>query len=201
LGSREIGLAILEDKPMTRALPPTSSATHSREAVLRGEAGTELLEFALVLPLLLMLLLGVVWLGRAYNVYQSMTRAAREGARYAVLPNCATCGNAYADIYTASDACLTNPTSVFNSYVAPALTAARMNTSLVQSYCQQAIVLNPGSNASVRQCGVSISFTYPVQLAIPFTSLNAATINIGTQVRMRMENQHFNAATGTPTCP
>src|ERR1700726_4012969 len=65
------------------------------------EAGAQLLEFALLMPLLLTLTIGIVWMGRAYNIYQTITRAAREGATYGVLPNCATCGNAMTDTYSA----------------------------------------------------------------------------------------------------
>ncbi|MGH3628362.1 MAG: TadE family protein, partial [Sciscionella sp.] len=48
-----------------------------------ADSGAELLEFAFVIPLLLMLLVGIFWIGRAYNIYENITRAAREGARYA----------------------------------------------------------------------------------------------------------------------
>src|SRR5712692_8523249 len=61
----------------------------------RDERGAELFEAALVLPILLTLLLGMFWLGRAYNIYQTITRAAREGARFALAPSCATCGNSF----------------------------------------------------------------------------------------------------------
>src|SRR5713226_9001652 len=57
----------------------------------REERGVELVEAALVFPLLLALIIGGFWLGRAYNIYESMTRAAREGARFALAPSCATC--------------------------------------------------------------------------------------------------------------
>src|SRR3990167_1033905 len=60
-----------------------------------GEKGSEIVEGALVTTLLLTLLIGIIWIARAYNVYQTMNRAAREGARFAVLPSCASCGNAY----------------------------------------------------------------------------------------------------------
>lgn len=54
----------------------------------RGEKGGNLIEAALVLPLLLSLLVGVVDFGRAYYTYIAMINAAREGARYAVgMPN------------------------------------------------------------------------------------------------------------------
>ena len=164
------------------------------------DRGAELFEFALVTPLLLSLLLGIFWMGRAYNVYQTITRAAREGARYAVLPSCATCGNAYVDTYSSAGTCLTNPTNVFTNYVSPGLAASSIDASKVQNYCQKAAVLDPNSDTSVQECGVVISFQYPLKLTIPFTSLNASTINISTNVQMRMENQSVNNG-GNLTCP
>ncbi|MHB1295731.1 MAG: TadE/TadG family type IV pilus assembly protein [Anaerolineae bacterium] len=52
---------------------------------LRDEAGANLVEFALVLPVLLFLLIGVVDFGRGYYTYIAVTNAAREGARRAVV--------------------------------------------------------------------------------------------------------------------
>lgn len=50
-------------------------------------SGQALVEFALVAPILLLLILGVVEFGRAWNAYQVITDAAREGARTAVVDN------------------------------------------------------------------------------------------------------------------
>lgn len=50
------------------------------------ERGVELVEFALMLPILLLLLAGLWDFGRAYRAYQAITNAAREGARLAVVP-------------------------------------------------------------------------------------------------------------------
>lgn len=44
-----------------------------------------MVEFAIVLPLLLLLMIAVFEFGRAWNVYQVMTDAARSGARTAVV--------------------------------------------------------------------------------------------------------------------
>ena len=159
-----------------------------------------------------MLMMGIFWLGRAYNVYETITRAAREGARYAVLPSCATCNpgaNQMMETYTSagtagSPACVSNPTYEFTNYVASSLLASHLdpqNTVVQQTYCQQAVVMNPTSDSSSRQCGIEVSFKYPLQLAIPFTSLNATTINIPTSVTMRMENQPVDGSTGQPSCP
>ena len=51
----------------------------------RNRRGQALVEFALLLPFLLLLLLGVIEFGRAWNVKQVLTNASREGARYAVV--------------------------------------------------------------------------------------------------------------------
>src|SRR5712692_11479844 len=85
----------------------------------REDRGVELVEAALVFPLVLSLIIGGFWLGRAYNIYESMTRAAREGARFALAPSCATCGNTYPG--------QAEVTTVINN----ALSAASMDPTLV----------------------------------------------------------------------
>ena len=56
-------------------------------ARLRDEAdGAILIEFALTLPLLLLILFGIIDFGFVFRDYHVITNAAREGARVAVLP-------------------------------------------------------------------------------------------------------------------
>jgi Flp pilus assembly protein TadG len=52
----------------------------------RSHRGATLVEAAATLVLLLMVIMGVVEFGRIFNLYQVVTNAAREGARYAVAP-------------------------------------------------------------------------------------------------------------------
>lgn len=52
----------------------------------RKQEGTALIEAAFTLPILLFLSVSVIEFGRAYQVFQVVTNAAREGARIAVLP-------------------------------------------------------------------------------------------------------------------
>jgi Flp pilus assembly protein TadG len=52
---------------------------------LRSRRGQAVVEFALVLPLVLMLVVSVFELARAWNLQQVITDAAREGARIAVI--------------------------------------------------------------------------------------------------------------------
>ncbi len=50
---------------------------------MKSEKGQSLVEFALVLPLLLMLLFGIVDFGRAFHAYLTIDHAGREAARAA----------------------------------------------------------------------------------------------------------------------
>lgn len=52
---------------------------------LRSERGAALLETAITLPIILLISVGIFEFGRAYQVQQVLTNAAREGARVAVL--------------------------------------------------------------------------------------------------------------------
>ena len=58
--------------------------SHSRQ--WQSERGAELVEFALVLPLMLLVMLGIIDFGLLLQRYHVVTNAAREGARVALLP-------------------------------------------------------------------------------------------------------------------
>jgi Flp pilus assembly protein TadG len=156
----------------------------------RREQGAEVLEFGLVLATLLLVLFGIITMARAYNIYQSITRAAREGARMAVLPSAVWQGNQYMDGSGVSQ----SSSTVFNNYIAPALQAANLNPANVIGYTEQVGWLNPGGTN--QQCGVVVSFKYPYTLFLPFTNSNLTTINIPAHVQMRRENQPSGG-----TCP
>ena len=52
-----------------------------------SERGAAAVEFALLLPLLLMLVLGTIEFGRAYNAQITLTNAARDGVRVMAIAN------------------------------------------------------------------------------------------------------------------
>ena len=62
----------------------------------RNERGQALVEFALVVPLLLIMVMAIIDFGRAWNLHQTITDAAREGARQAVISNAVTQDSAVA---------------------------------------------------------------------------------------------------------
>lgn len=54
---------------------------------LRNQKGAALLETAITLPLVLLVTVSIFEFGRAYQTWQVLTNAAREGARVAILSN------------------------------------------------------------------------------------------------------------------
>ena len=57
-----------------------------RRSFVRSERGQSMAEFALILPLFLVFIFAVMEIGRAWGAKQSLTIAAREGARILVMP-------------------------------------------------------------------------------------------------------------------
>lgn len=51
----------------------------------RGDAGAVAVEFALILPIFLALVLGIAEMGRAFNIQVSLSEAARQASRYAAV--------------------------------------------------------------------------------------------------------------------
>ncbi|HEX5469327.1 MAG TPA: TadE/TadG family type IV pilus assembly protein [Gaiellaceae bacterium] len=66
-------------------LSPASESRPLFGSRFRSESGAALVEFALVLPLLLTLLLGMLDFGKAFNYWIDSTHLANEGARWAVV--------------------------------------------------------------------------------------------------------------------
>ncbi len=52
---------------------------------IKSEKGASSIEFALILPILIMLMVGIFEFGMAYSNYIAITHAAREGARLAAV--------------------------------------------------------------------------------------------------------------------
>ena len=169
---------------------------------LRKTDGAEIAEAALVLPLVFMLLLGVVWFGRAFNIYSTIQQAAQQGAITAARSSCVTCGNnavtdanvvvAISSVMQASSLDPTqistntkppNPLSCIDPF--PMLTCPATGKVTI---CRQALLNPPASTSQTPQCGTIVSFQYPFQFYLPFTSLNMQPILLSAQAQSRMEN-------------
>jgi Flp pilus assembly protein TadG len=56
-----------------------------RTKLRRNERGAALIETAITIPIILLIAVGIFEFGRAYQTWQVLTNAAREGARVAIL--------------------------------------------------------------------------------------------------------------------
>ena len=165
---------------------------------LCNDNGSEIAEAALVLPLAFMILLGIYWFGRAFNIYATINHAAREGARAAIAQTCGSCGNAAPSSSTVA------------SVVTRSLQASRVDPSGIQSYtprvascpnttvsctttasnvtlCTNVRLGTPPSNGGAPACGVVVAFQYPYQFLLPFTSLNNQRLILTADVQMAAE--------------
>jgi Flp pilus assembly protein TadG len=98
-------LAISADRPpkgskMSRSGIPRILARFHRSGLI-DDYGQDLVEFGFALPLLVLLLLGIIESGLIYQSFDTITNAAREGARYGTITpanegpsTCATPGGA-----------------------------------------------------------------------------------------------------------
>ncbi len=57
---------------------------HMRTRLIKNERGAALIEAAVTIPIILLIAVGIFEFGRAYQTWQVLTNAAREGARVAV---------------------------------------------------------------------------------------------------------------------
>src|SRR5262245_47315755 len=62
-----------------------------RRAFWRETQGAQLVEFAFAMPILVVLLIGIIDFGGAYNLKQKLNNAAREGARFGSVTSCLDC--------------------------------------------------------------------------------------------------------------
>jgi Flp pilus assembly protein TadG len=163
------------------------------------DSASQIAEAALVLPLAFMLLLGIFWFGRAFNIYATINQAAQAGARAGAAQTCATCGNANiitsqgpAVVTRVMRASHVDPGQI-QAY-APALnfcsgTAAGNCTNTASSnnitMCNNVLISPPAVQPQV--CGVSVSFQYPYQSWLPFTSLNMQQITLKVNVQTQGE--------------
>lgn len=159
------------------------------------------------MPIVFLLLLAIFWFGRAFNIYATINHAAREAARQAVTNTCALCGNvdyataANADpiaavVAQALQASKLDPTQV--SSVAPTFCSCGVQTCGSSVACatvssgqpQVCVQFNVQLNSSATtpgSCGVAVSFRYPYQSYLPFTSLNNQSIFLSTTAQAKGE--------------
>jgi len=162
---------------------------------LKQDSGQQIAEAALVLPILFLILLGIFWFGRAFNIASTVERA----AKYGVLTyhqTCATCGNTTptnAQIVARVNAALqddhlkvANVTSYsppFTCVATPAPTCTTLNgveiCTGVPLTCGTSTCQSPpvacGADAELN--GVRVSFGYNFTSPLRIANLSAITLH------------------------
>lgn len=189
-------------------LPYSRRSNQRTWAILGSDRAAEIAEAAVILPALFMLLLSIYWFGRAYTVYGVINHAAREGAQTAAVPACANCNGGCTWPGSALPCDKVVWDAVTDTLIAANLDPSKMIPStpnpmpqpcpnvVPEGACakvsggQFTICRNVQLNqtASPPVCGVIVSFQYPYQFVLPFTSLNNQRILLKAQVEMRSED-------------
>ncbi len=175
-------------------------ASHSIPAPRRRrQRGAEILEAALVLPILFFIIFAMIWLGLAFNVSSAIHRAARQAVHTGASASCALCGNS-----------LPPDTQVVNN-VTSALQAAHLRMTKVVPYsppfaCQATPAPNCTTTSNVQICrgvpmscgtaacqsppvacgdspgqGTRVSFAYQFDSLLPVGAFRSITIRASAQ--------------------
>ena len=134
----------------------TRGATRRCTRRLAGESGSQLVEFAMVLPLLLMILAAIAEFGVLFRTNAVVTNAAREAARIAAIP-----GNQENNYETA------------RARVAEVLADGRLTGPVVVNVTIQNVTIAAGTQAAgVR---VNVSYTHTTLFLGPIVAIMNGT--------------------------
>lgn len=139
---------------------------------IRSEKGAALIEAAITVPIILLIAVGIFEFGRAYQTWQVLTNAAREGARLAVIS-----GTTDADV-----------TARVRNY----MSAGQLpNSSTASVTIQRSVALTGADTASSIQIDYPFSFMVlnpVVRLIAPSDDRTGAPITMRSSALMRNES-------------
>lgn len=127
--------------------------------IVVNKKGQSVVELALILPMVLLLLMGVVEFGRMFHTYLVITQGSREGARLAVVGE--------------SDTTIVERVK----QVTASLDLAKLTVNI-----------EPGEDDRVRGVPVKVTVTYKLELIVPdVINIIPDPLNISASTVMRME--------------
>jgi Flp pilus assembly protein TadG len=124
----------------SEARPGPRSGALERARPVRAENGQSIVEFALILPLLSLIVFGIIQFGLLFYTYIDLTSATREGARKAAVSRTA------------------------NDGVQRAMNAIAASTSIVDD-AETSVTVTPGQPWTSGQ-DVDVTVTYPYELNV-----------------------------------
>ncbi|HEX6464352.1 MAG TPA: TadE/TadG family type IV pilus assembly protein [Vicinamibacterales bacterium] len=127
----------------------------------RNQKGTALLEAAITIPIILLIAVGIFEFGRAYQTWQILTNAAREGARVAILNG-------------STDA---NVTTVVRNY---------MQAGQLDNYASATVTITHNVALTGSDTGSQVQIAYPFQFMVlqPVIQLVTPSSNTGAPITM-----------------
>ena len=140
------------------APPAETAAAAVADRRTRRSRGQAMVEFTLILPMLLLLILGIYQFGQAYADYIQVTNAARDGGRKALVSR--------------SDA----------SGVADVISTAKNSTWWLDKN-QMSVTVSPGQPWTTGQ-NVTVTVTYPYSINLLGFVVASGTLKSATTVRM-----------------
>jgi Flp pilus assembly protein TadG len=128
----------------------------------RSQKGAALLEAAVTIPLILLIAVGIFEFGRAYQTWQVLTNAAREGARLAVI-------NGTTD---------TDVTTTVRNY---------MQNGQLENYATATVTITRTVPLTGKDTGSQVQINYPFQFMVlqPVIQLIDAASTTGTPITMQ----------------
>ena len=155
-----------------------------------------MVEFAIILPLLIMLLFGITELGRALFQQNSLYKAVESGARYlsrssATLGEAAVCPSTEADANWATRVTEATNLIVYGTATvsgSPIPLLPHLNDSNVISIDTVTRTLTKSDDETVPVCVIAVTATVPFvglfgEIAIPFTTIEAFSLRAETEER------------------
>lgn len=131
--------------------------------ILKSNKGQNLVEFALVVPLLLLLVIGIAEFGRAWMMKNILTGAAREAARIAAVPD--------------------NVTGLWNGAAA----TTRGNQILTSAGIPTTVSVADSQTGPFGDVTATVAYNFPVAIAGFIPGLGNATIPLSSKTTMRRE--------------
>lgn len=144
--------------------------------------GQSMVEFALILPLLILLLFGILDLGRAVYAYSTINNAAREGARWAIVDQ------TVADIRT----------EAANQGVGLGITPGAIEVTFVNNTDGSACT--SVGQVAVLQCSANVRVPYQYQAVTPVLGALLGTITMAGESQFRVES-NCQEPTAPTQCP
>ena len=136
------------------------------------DRGQSLVEFALVLPIFILLLVGILDFGRAIYAYNTISNAAREAARVAIVDQ--------------------DPAAIRAEAIKQAVSLDLIDADVTIAYANADLTTGAPCNVAAppNGCVVSVTVDYSYEAATPILGNIVGTIDLSSTTRMPIERSN-----------